>query len=182
MFFVGSIWLSLHKRRWLLVPWLALATLNHQTAAFAGVIWFFLWGLKAERFQLDWTESFYAGCLMVGSVAESSAVKTLWYREHGPGVIGDGWLTISQFIDFLHKPSPYGWPLLLFAMATPVILWIVSNRQHLSREVRRLIWAAIAVIVIGSPLAFWSELRSVFLPPLVIATFAATLAEGQERG
>jgi hypothetical protein len=40
-------------------------------------------------------------------------------------------------------------------------------------------YASLCIVVLSSPIAFWTELRSVFLAPVIIATFAATVAEAR---
>jgi len=66
-------------------------------------------------------------------------------------------------------------------MWLPVILWLIGNRREISEEVRRLVGASLLTIALSSVIASWVELRSVFLAPLVIATFAATLAEARAQ-
>lgn len=176
LFLSGGLWLCLRHRRVLLVLLVALGTLNHQTIAFLSIVWLFLWATESRR--IIWSEAVYAFCVGISSYAESNSIKSLWFHQHGPTVIGDGYLTISQLQQFLHKPTPDGWPVLLVSMFCPVVLWLMSNRASFTGVPRRLVFASIATAAAGTPLAFWAELRSVFLPPLVIITLAAALAEG----
>jgi hypothetical protein len=179
-FFSAFVGLALQRRPIVFALAVFLATLNHQTAAFAGVIWFILWGLDERELKLKWQEVAFSSGLVIGSYAVSTAVKILLGgREQSVGYVIDGWLTIPQFIDFLRHPTPYGWPVLLVAMVVPVILWLWSNRAVVQGDVRRLIQASLCIVVLSSPIAFWSELRSVFLAPVLIAIFAATFAEAR---
>ena len=66
-------------------------------------------------------------------------------------------------------------------MVLPVTLWLWSNRAVVQgdREVRQLVWASLLIVVISAPMVNWAELRGPFLAPVVIATFAATVAESR---
>jgi hypothetical protein len=185
-FFCTFLGFALQKRRAALALIVFLATLNHQTAAFAGVIWFLLWGLGEPQLKLKWREVAYSGALVIGSYAISTAVK-YWFGGKGlsVGYVINGWLTIPQLVHALRHPGPYAWPILLVAMVLPVSLWLWSNRALIRGDIRRLVWASLLIVALSSPIAFWMELRSVFLAPIVIATFAATVAEyrsGDGRG
>ena len=176
----GFLWLTLRKRRWLLALLVLLATFNHQTAAFASVIWFCMWGVN-RRSLIVLPEAIYALLLAVGSYAAATAVKISIGPETSVRYLADGWRTIPQFLEAVRHPQPFMWPVLLIAMILPVILWLVSNRQIVNGDLRRLLWAAGAIVILSSPIAFWSELRSVFLVPMVIATFTATSAEARAQ-
>jgi hypothetical protein len=177
--FVIFIGLALQKRRALLTLVVVLATLNRQTAAFAGVIWLCLWAV-GPSFRLHWREIAYSFMLIVGSYAISTAVK-FWFGGRGQsvGYVINGWETIPQFIDAIRNPKPYAWPVLLLAMILPVSMWLWSNKRVIEGDLRRLLWASLLIVGLSSPIAYWSELRSVFLAPMVIVTFVATIAEAR---
>jgi hypothetical protein len=178
-FFSAFLGLALQRRRVVLALVVVLATLNHQTAAFAGVIWFGLWGVEPPL-KPKWREAAYSSALVIGSYTISTAVK-LWFgaRDQSAGYVFNGWLTIPHFMDALRHAGPYQWPILLVAMVLPVSLWLWNNRAVLQGDLRQLVWAALWIVALSSPIAYWSELRSVFLAPVVIATFAATVAESR---
>jgi hypothetical protein len=178
-FFSIFLLLALQRRRAMLAFVVFLATLNHQTAAFAGVIWFCLWALEPQL-KLKWREVAYSGALFIGSYAISTAVK-FWFGGRGQsiGYTINGWLTVPQFIDALRHPTPYQWPILLVAMVLPVSVWLWSNKAVVQGDVRQLVWASLWIVILSSPIVYWSELRGPFLAPLVIATFAATVAESR---
>jgi hypothetical protein len=180
-FFSTFIGLALLRRRTMFLLAVLLATLNHQTAAFAGVVWFCLWGLdERELLKPKWREVAFSGALVVGSYSVSTAVKFLFGGSgQTVGYEINGWMTIPEFANFLRHPTPYGWPVLLVAMVLPVILWLWSNRAFVQGDVRQLVWASLCIVVLSSPIAYWTELRSVFLAPVVIAIFAATAAEAR---
>ena len=179
-FFSAFLGLALQRRRTAFALAVLLATLNHQTAAFAGVIWFFLWGLDERELRPKWSEAAFGGVLVMGSYAIQTAVKfLLGDARQSVGYVINGWFTIPQFVDFIRHPTPFGWPVLLVAMVVPVILWLWSNREFVQGDVRRLIQASLCIVVLSSPIAYWMELRSVFLAPVLVATFAATVAEAR---
>jgi hypothetical protein len=181
-FFSAFLALALQKRRTVFALTVLLATLSHQTAAFGGVIWFFLWGLDERELEPKWWEAVFGGVLIIGSYALQTAVKFLFGGAgQSVGYVINGWFTISQFVDFFRHPTPLGWVVLLVAMVVPVILWLWSNREFVQGDVRRLVQASLCIVVLGSPIAFWPELRSVFLAPVLVATFAATVAEARSQ-
>lgn len=176
----GFLWLTLRKRRWALAVLVLVATCNHQTAAFASVMWFSMWAVK-RRVLIVLPEALYALSLAVGSYVAATAVKIAIGPETSVRYLADGWRTIPQFLEAIRHPQPFMWPVLLVAMILPVMLWLASNRHVVDGDLRRLLWAAGAIVMLSSPIAFWSELRSVFLVPLVIATFTATSAEARAQ-
>jgi hypothetical protein len=62
-------------------------------------------------------------------------------------------------------------------MFAPVILWLIRNTAAFQGEIRNWCGWWIRMVILCSPIVFWAELRSVFLGPLVIVTFAATVVE-----
>lgn len=171
--------LALNKQRVALTIATLIATFNHETAAFAGVVWWCLWGIDAG-FRLKWKESLFAATLTIASYGLSTGVKMLMIPDRSLAYVADGWRTIPQFVEAIKHPLPFSWPILLLAMMLPTTLWIAANRSFISNEGRRLLWATVAIVVLASPIAFWSELRSVFLAPSVILTFVATATEARK--
>jgi hypothetical protein len=109
VFFSAFLWLALQRRRVELALVVLLAALNHQTAAFAGVIWFCLWGVESSL-KPKWREAGYSTALVIGSYAISTVVKFWFGKDHSAGYVINGWLTIPQFIDAVRHPGPYMWP------------------------------------------------------------------------
>ena len=173
------LWLALEKRRVALAIATLVATFNHETAAFAGVLWWCLWGCGADL-RLKWKETLFAAALAAASYALATAIKMLMIPDRSLGYVADGWRTIPQFIDAIKHPLPFSWPILLMAMMLPPALWLAANRSLITQEGWRLLWASVAIIVVASPIAFWSELRSVFLAPSVIIAFVATATEARK--
>jgi hypothetical protein len=177
-FFSIAMWLTVRKRRWALLLAVMLGSLNHQTAAVACIIWFCVWGIGKAR-KVDWREAGYSAGIAFGSYALSTLVKAWVGGTRSAGYMVNGWLTVPDFLDFLRHPQPFSWPFLLAAMVLPVTIWLWTNRGVITGQIRRLLLASIAIVTLSSPIAYWSELRSVFLAPLVIATFVATVSEGR---
>jgi len=173
-----ALWLALRRRRLATAALVAVATLNHQTAAFVSIVWWSLWAVTdPPRRSFDWSEAVFASALALGSYTESTVVKVWLGSDRSVGYVVDGWRTVPQLIEAIRHPQPFAWPVLLAAMWCPVLLWIGANRAALTGVLRRLMWAVAAIIAVSSPIAFWAELRSVFLAPIVIASFVAVAAE-----
>ena len=176
LFFSLFALLTLRRRRLVLLLVTLAATLNHQTAAFAGVLWFFVWGF--DHLRPRWGEITYSAVISVISYAMSTAIKS-YLGKPSLGYVINGWRTVPQFIEALRHPQLFAWPVLLVAMLLPVVAWLRSNRDAVAGNLRRLLWASVAVVILSSPIAYWAELRSVFLAPFVLLAFIATIAEGK---
>ena len=181
IFFSLLLWSSIRGRKAETVVTTIVASLNRQTAAFAGVLWLCLHGFGSrKRFRL--AESAYAVFLMVMSYVTSWFAKWVVGRDAGWGYVVNGYRTIEQFLEFLAHPWASGWPVLLFALALPTTLWLFANRKALTGIDKRILLAVGVTICISSVIAFMAELRSVFLVPHVLATFVAVSAESRARG
>jgi hypothetical protein len=178
--FSAAVGLGLKRRRWAITAVLLVGTLNHQTAAFIGVIWFCLWGLDG-RYKLRLRECAYAAAMAIASYSLTNAVKFWVGPDRSLGYPIAGGATLPYLVRTIRHLQPFDWPVFLPAMWLPVILWLIGNRREISEEVRRLVGASLLTIALSSVIASWVELRSVFLAPLVIATFAATLAEARAQ-
>jgi hypothetical protein len=110
------------------------------------------------------------------------AVELAIRGQAGWGYVVNGYLTISQFFDFLQHPYASGWPVLLFAMLVPTATWLWMNRDRLTPEDMRILAAVLVILGISSVIAFMAELRSVFLVPHALAVFVAASAEGRAGG
>jgi hypothetical protein len=176
--FSMGIWASSKRSRLGTMVIVLIGTLNHQTAALISVIWLCLWGIDS-RFRLKWVECVYAGVLGVVSYGLSTAVKVWFGTDKSVHYVINGWRTIPQFIEAVRHLQPYSWPVLLIAMWLPVTLWLWSNWRSMTTNDRRLLGSCVAIIVFSSPIAYWAELRSVFLAPVVVATYVATAGEGR---
>ncbi len=157
------------------------ASLNRQTAAFAGVLWLCLHGFGSRK-EFRPAESAYAVFLVVASYVTSWLAKWVVGGDTEWGYLVNGYLTIEQFIEFLAHPWASGWPVLLVALVLPTALWVFANRGALTSIDKRILLAVGMTIGISSVIAFMAELRSVFLVPHVLATFVAVSAESRAQG
>jgi hypothetical protein len=176
LFFSLLTLLTLRHRRLAFILVTLAATLNHQTAAFAGVMWLCVWGLNHRKVR--WDEAVCSAGVSLGSYVGSTAIKS-YLGTPSISYVVNGWLTFPQLMEGLRHPHPSSWLVLLVAMLLPLWMWLRSNSNFLGEHCRRLLWAAVAIVVLSSPIAFWAELRSVFLAPYVILTFAATAGEAK---
>jgi hypothetical protein len=180
LFFSLALWFAVQRKATLLAAATILGSLNHQTIAFAGVLWACLYGMDASR-KVRPAEIGFAGLLMALSRATSWLVETAIRGSAGWGHVMNGRETIGQFLHFLAHPYASGWPVLLFALVAPTAVWLVVNRQSLDAAGWRILLAVGITIGVSSVIAFMAELRSVFLAPHVMATFVAVGAEARAQ-
>ncbi len=172
--------LSLERRRWELFVVSILASFNRESAVFAGVLWFVLYGVS-RRLRIQWREAFYAGALSVSSYATVILIRLAvlgrarTFASDGQVMVGprEWWRELAPF---LHHPAPDGWPILAVAMVTPSLWWVWMNRQYVSEMPARLL---VAAGLMGGATCFWGlpqELR-IFIPELVVLVFTCVWLE-----
>jgi hypothetical protein len=174
-------WACDRRRPLALLAVAVLGAFNHQTAAFGGVLWLGLHGLDG-RLRPRWRPVVWSGVVMLASYATSSTIRTVLRGAPTASYEINGYLTLQQFMAFLRHPQPFAWPMLLVAMLTPSLLWLTLNRGSRTAEDSRWLWTIGAIVAASSLLAFWAELRSVFLGPLVLLTYVATRLEARTAG
>jgi hypothetical protein len=172
--------LALERKHALLFAITILASFNRESSVFAGVLWFVLYGVSRTR-RIQWRETLYAAALCISSYAAVIGIRVavLGPRDtFGPdsqAVLGPTWWW-KQVAGFLHGPTPSSWPVLGFAMLTPILWWIWINREFMQETQARLLWAA---AVIGGITFFFGkmdELR-VFIPVLMVLIFTCVWLE-----
>jgi hypothetical protein len=172
--------LSLERRRWGLFLVSILAGFNRESAAFAGVLWFVLYGVS-RNLRIQWREAFYAGVLSVSSYATAILVR-LAILGRARTFASDGQVMVTprewwrEFSAFLHHPTPSSWPILAVAMLIPSLWWAWMNREYVSEMPARLLMAA---GLLGAATCFWGlmqELR-IFIPGLVVLVFTCVWLE-----
>jgi hypothetical protein len=173
-----AIWFAVRKQRIPLAAVTILGTLNHQTIAFAGVLWACLYGWDSAR-KIRPVEIGFGGLLLASSRLTSWLVERAIRGSAGWDYVANGYETIAQLREFFAHPYASGWPVLLFALVAPTVVWLSANRRALGETERRILVAALLTIGISSVVAFMAELRSVFLAPHVMATFVAVSAEAR---
>jgi hypothetical protein len=172
--------LALERKRALLFAVAILASFNRESSAFAGIIWFFLYGFTLSR-RIRWRETLYAASLCVSSYAAVIGIRLAvlgardTFGSQGQVMLGPAfWWQL--FAQFLHHPSASGWPVLACAMLTPVLWWTWSNRGYMQETQARLLYADALIWAIT---CFWGkmdELR-IFIPAVTILVFTCVWLE-----
>ena len=180
MFSSLLLWFSIRGCKAATLVTTLVASLNRQTAAFAGVVWLCLHGFGSRK-GVRPGEGAYALLLMAASYVTGWLVKWVVRGDADWRYVVNGYLTIEQFLEFLAHPWASGWPVLLVALVLPTVLWLFANRAALTSIDNRILLAVGVTIGISSLIAFMAELRSVFLVPHVLATFVAVSAESRVR-
>lgn len=183
MFMAGIVWATAtHRLAFALLIALAAAT-NRESAAFAGVLWGFSYGLN-ERWRPNFSELGRAALLVAVPFA---LVLGLRYAFGGARAVVNETQLITAFTSLQNDfntltdyTTPFSWLALGFAMFVPPLLWLASNWRTMVPIQRRLVYAAAAL----GGITFWfgilSELR-IFLPILVILVLTAVWSEGSKR-
>ena len=178
--FISSfLWAALSHRRLVLFLLAILAATNRKSSSFAGVIWFFLYGID-NKFRLRLLDFFYAVFISIISYGFALLIR------HNYGVAGirnqqsfTAWSDLSSCIKkFINHPNHISWPVLLLAMSIPIVLWIWNNRKFLSPRGVRLLASALAIFLITLIFGTIKEIR-VFIPTIVIMVFVAAVAESK---
>jgi len=178
MFACLFVFAALQRRRWLLLLLSVVAATNRESAAFAGVIWFFLYGIKRER-RIDIRESGFAALVSVCSYATTLLLR---YELGGWKAIGHtqspGFKTniflLSQYVQ--HPLAPFSGLSLILCMITPFVLWIFYNRRALTTVQKRLLLASVAIAAASLIFGIVSEPR-IFIPSVVLLLIVAVWAE-----
>ena len=178
MFTAIFIIASLRRKRLLLLTISIVSAANRETSVFAGIIWFFLYGIDQNR-KINWREAGYAALV---SICSYITVILLRYASGGTQAIA----TKPQFLtyrmsyyllrDFVRHPTPFSWVGLTFCMLMPCVIWIALNQQSLIFIHKRLLGAACTMAAISAVSSAIGDLR-IYIPSLVLAIFVAVWAE-----
>jgi hypothetical protein len=171
--------LAIRRRRGALFAVAILASFNRESSAFSAILWFILYGVNKRRVQ--WAEALYSGFLFVccyatvlgirlavlgrkdtfGSEGQALITPAIWWRELSP---------------VLHHPTPSSWPLLLFALFTPILWWIWINREYLGDQQTRVLAAGFIIWGITCFFGRLEELR-VYIPAFTVLIFTGVWLE-----
>lgn len=173
------LWVALERRRLLLFLFALLAATNRESCVFAGLIWFFLYGIS-EEFKLKPKETLYATFCSFSSYVFSLMIRYAFRGENAEyGQSITAWTGLAKDIkEFITRPSPTSWPVLFLAMFLPVLLWIYGNRRFLSLQNIRLLIISLVIFCISLAFGSISELR-VFIPSVIIIVFVAVSAQAR---
>ncbi len=172
--FTGVIAATQGGRRWLLLLVVLLGCTNHQTAAFGAVIW---WVVEVRKGGSFVRESAFASLAVFLAYAETLGLRYAFTGSASSAYEVNGYMTVPHFIAWLRHPTPYGWPLLVASFAVPLGWLVAANFRRLGRFARSLLLAAALVFLLSLPIAFLSEIRSVFMCPIVLCVYAAAAAQ-----
>ena len=172
---------SLQHKRWLLLILAIVAAANRESAAFAGIIWFFLYGINRDR-RTSLLESGYAALVSICSYATALLLR---YEFGGSKAISShtqllafktNLFLLSQF--FQHPLAPFSWLSLNLCMITPFVLWIFYNRQRLTTVQKKLLLACVATATASLIFGIISEPR-IFIPSSVVLVRVSVWAEAE---
>jgi hypothetical protein len=181
-FTLGFIWASL-QRRWMSLALITVvACFSRESAVFAGVIWFCLYGLTRE-WTLRVFDTAYALALCAGSYLTIIGIRYLFGGTQALARLQT--LNIENIWPLFLKPvlsdpTPSSWPVLLVVMFGPLLLWLFANRRIMCDWHRRLLAAALSVGFISLMLASIEELR-ILIPCTTILVFVAAAVETQRH-
>lgn len=183
MFMAGIVWATAVRRVGLVLLIALAAATNRESAAFAGVLWGFCYGLTDNR-RLNFSELGRAVLLVAVPYA---LVLLLRYVFGGARAVADETQLVTAFTSLQNDfntltdyMTPFNWLALGFAMFVPPLLWLASNRRTMVPIQRRLVYAAAALTGVTFWFGILSELR-IFLPILVILVLTAVWSEGSKR-
>src|SRR5262249_7918749 len=145
------ITLALRRKSWLLLAVSIIAASNREASAFAGVIWFFLYGIDKDK-KINWRESIFAGLVSICSYACAYGLRFIFggtraINSHTQSFTYRG--TYFNIRNFILHPTPFAWPGLLFCIALPSALLIIANRETMTLIQKRLLMAAGAIAAIS---------------------------------
>jgi hypothetical protein len=182
IFTLGFLWASLHRRWVSLILITFVACFSRESAVFAGLIWFSLYGFT-QSWKLRVLDAGYALILCTGSYATVLGIRYLL----GGGQALTRLQTFNlqniwpQFVKpVLLDPTLSSWPILLLAMLAPVLLWLFANKQVMCAWHSRLLGAALAIGMISITLASIDELR-ILIPSTTILVFVTAAMETQRQ-
>ena len=172
LFTIVFVWATLHERRgWLLVA-VAVATINRESSAFAGVLWWCTYRQRGSRDVL------FAAGLSAGAYALALWVRSI-FSIPGPLRNRITFFSIPRVLmDTLHEMTLFAWPVLILLTVVPVVWWVWDLRAALSWQERRLVVAG--VLMGGITLGFgvpWEP--RVLLPVWTVLICAATSAHSR---
>jgi hypothetical protein len=180
------LWAAVAGRRWGVLAIAVAAAFNRESAAFAGVLWLVLYGFSGR-----WTpripEVAFGILLSVASYATVLGIRwffggarSLTQNTNVDDVAGTLPRLTEAVTRFLEHPTPWSWPVLLIAMAALPGLWIWVNWSCLGRRERRVLLAAVVILVLSVPFSNLDEPRD-FMTSVVLVVFVAVAGEARRE-
>jgi hypothetical protein len=160
---------------WLAFAVACLTAINRETGAFASVFYICMAVGRERWLPLTWR------CLILGLAPYVGAILVRkWFLGDLLAAESTGqWYTgfssnLERLLEAIRRPSPIGWPLLLFAMM--VFPWLMFLNRAMDPELRnRVILAFVGVFTVTAAIGINSEVRT-FIPCVALlaaGTFAA---------
>jgi len=180
VFFVALMTLATVQKRLLLLLGIALvAALNRESAAFAGVLWAFCYALDEKR-RVQFGEISRAVILIVAPYAAALALR---YAFGGARAVGFSTQMVTALTSLQNDIkiltdyfTPFNWLTLAIALFIPPLLWLAVNWRTTIWLQRRLVYAALFLILISFLFGIVSELR-IFIPSVVILVLMGVWSE-----
>jgi hypothetical protein len=182
MFTAAFIIASLRRSRVLLLALAIFAATNRESSVFAGVIWFFLYGIDENR-KIDFRELAYA---VVVSIFSYATVIALRYGFGGAKAVSSNTQytpyknNFYQIRDFISHPALFSWVGLIFSMAISCSFLLIANRQYLTSIQKRMLSAAGAIAAVSAVFGNIGDTR-IFIPTIVLTIFVAIGTEAISR-
>jgi len=192
MFMAIFIAAALRRKFLLLFIVCIVASANRESSAFAGVYWFFLYGLdelrKVNRRKINLAGLFPAfrevGYAALISICSYGSALLLRYVFGGKQAIGSRTQAITVLVnynavkDLIRHPTPLSWLGLILCLTVPCAMWIYSNREYLIPAHRNLLLAACVTAAISSVFGSVPEPRT-YIPAIIPMIFVAVWLEAR---
>jgi|GEM_PF-2335078 hypothetical protein len=173
------VWATVKKRPLLLLGIALVAAANRESAAFAGVLWGLSYAWDEKR-RPQWNELARAFLLIVVPYA---AVLLLRYAFGGARAVTTGTQMVTALSSLQNDlkiltayVTPFNWLSLAIAMFVPPLLWVTTNWRDMTFLQHRLVYAALALVLITFFFGIVSELR-IFIPSVVILILMGVWSE-----
>jgi hypothetical protein len=179
LFTTGFLWLSLTRRRFALFCLTLLASFNRESSAFAGPIWFFLYGFD-ESWKARRSEMLYGTLLSLAGLLTvlSLRVGLGGMKALAPQTFGLLWMP-QMVAEGMRNPIA-GWMTLLFCLSVPFALWFSAVWKQSAPRLRRLAISGAVIAVISGSFSVIMELRT-FIPALTVLAFTLSAMGFPER-
>ena len=185
--FSAFLWAVFTRRAGWLAVFAVLGALNRESAVFAGLLWFCVYGVRVGSFGARWPRVRVAP----REAAVGIAIMALGYaavvgfRALFGGDRGTSQMQHSSFYywgdmirEVLATLAPTSWPILLLTIAAMPLSWIAANRRWVTEADVGLLVGALGIFVISAIFSLLPELR-MLIPMSMVLVFVAAVVEGR---
>jgi hypothetical protein len=179
LFTTGFLWLALSRHRLALFCLTLFASLNRESSAFAGPIWFFLYGFD-DSWKTHRREMLFGALLSLAGLLTvlSLRVGLGGMKALAPQTFGLLWMP-QMVAEGLRNPIA-GWMTLLFCLSVPFALWFASVWKQSAPRLKRVAVSGMVIAAISGSFSVIMELRT-FIPALTVLAFALSAMGLPER-